>query len=265
MPSAECRVKTKTRHSALDTHNNMIISCDNCSVSLQLDESKIPNGNFTVRCPRCQNLVRVQRGAKSDASSTVQQLEANKPAPAVEDNAQKFAAKESEMQINNALRSLLGALSIENKNLEADDKVDTKLRRVLLCLGERRDAVAKVLAEADYKVYMAQTPAQANERLREGKTEVLIFSPDFAAEFGGATILQQKVNAMPSSERRRLFFASIEDTGTTLNAHEAFARNLNLIVNTKDISQFPLILNRSLRDYNDLYYYYNKAVDAEAI
>lgn len=243
----------------------MIISCDNCSVSLQLDESKIPSGNFTVRCPRCQNLVRVQRGAKSDASSTVQQLEANKPAPAVEENAQKFAAKESELQINTALRSLLGALSLENKTLEADDTADTKLRRVLLCLGERRDTVAKVLAEADYKVYLAQTPAQANERLREGKTEILVFSPDFAADFGGATILQQKVNAMPASERRRLFFASIEDAGTTLNAHEAFARNLNLIVNTKDISQFPLILNRSLRDFNDLYHYYNQAVDAQSL
>ena len=242
----------------------MIISCDNCSVSLQLDETKLPNGNFTVRCPRCQNLVRVQRGA-GGASSTVQQLEANKPAPAVEDNAQKFAAKESEMQINNALRSLLGALSVENKALEADDEAEGKLRRVLLCLGERRDAVAKTLAEADYKVYLAQTPAQANERLREGKTEILVFSPDFAAEFGGATILQQKVNAMPAAERRRLFFASVEDTGTTLNAHEAFSRNLNLIVNVKDISQFPLILNRSLRDFNDLYYYYNKAIDAESL
>lgn len=243
----------------------MIISCDNCSVSLQLDESKIPTGNFTVRCPRCQNLVRVQSAAKSDASSTVQQLKENQPAPAVPDNAQRFAAKESEMQINNALRSLLGALTIENKSLEAKDETDAKLRRVLLCLGERRDSVARVLSEADFKVYMAQTPAQANERLREGKTEVVIFSPDFASEFGGATILQQKINSMPSTERRRLFFASIEDGATTLNAHEAFLRNLNLVVNTKDISQLPLILNRALRDFNDLYYYYNKEIAAEPL
>ena len=59
----------------------MIIRCDNCSTSLQLDETKIPGGNFTVRCPRCQNLVRVQKGA-GKGSPTVQQLEANKPAAA---------------------------------------------------------------------------------------------------------------------------------------------------------------------------------------
>ena len=115
------------------------------------------------------------------------------------------------------------------------------------------------------KFILAQTPAQANERLREGKTEVVIFSQDFAAEFGGAAILQQKVNAMYSSERRRLFLISLEDQGTTMNAHEAFLRNLNLIVNSNDIPQIPLILNRALHDYNDLYHYLNKALELEPI
>ena len=239
----------------------MIIRCDNCSVSLQLDESKIPSGNFTVRCPRCQNLIRIQPGAKS----TVQQMAENPPAPALPEGAGEFSAKESELQINTALRSLLSALQTENKTLDADDEEREKPRRVLLCLGEKRDVIAKTLVEEGYKVYLAQTPAQANERLREGKTEIVLFSPDFASEFGGAAILQQKVNAMPSSDRRRLFFVSVEDAGTTMNAHDAFLRNLNLIINSNDISQLPLIMNRSLRDFNDLYFDYNKAVGAEAI
>lgn len=239
----------------------MIIRCDNCSVSLQLDEGKIPSGNFTVRCPRCQNLIRVQPGAKS----TVDQLKENAPAPAVAGGTDDFSTKESEFQINTALRALLSALQTENKVIDSDDEKSEKPRRVLLCLGGKRDVIAKTLVEAGYKVYLAQTPAQANERLREGKTEILIFSPDFAAEFGGAAILQQKVNAMPSADRRRLFFCSVEDAGTTMSAHDAFLRNLNLIVNSNDISQLPLILNRALRDFNDLYFDYNKAVGAEAI
>ncbi len=237
----------------------MIIRCDNCSVSLQLDEGKIPTQNFTVRCPRCQNLIRVQKG------STAQQLEATKPAPAVSEGAQDFSAKESEFQINSALKSLLSALQTEKKTLDASDTSDEKPRRILLCLGQKRDEVGKVLVGAGYKVYVAQTPAQANERLREGKTEIVIFSPDFAAEFGGAAILQQKVNAMYSSERRRLYLISLEDKGSTMNAHEAFLRNLNLIVNTNDIPQLPMILNRALRDFNDLYHYFNRAAGHEAI
>ncbi|MGI9035097.1 MAG: hypothetical protein ACR2GD_03550, partial [Pyrinomonadaceae bacterium] len=96
-------------------------------------------------------------------------------------------------------------------------------------------------------------------------TEIIIFSPDFASEFGGAAILQQKMNAMYSAERRRFFLVSLEDRGTTLSAHEAFVRNLNLIVNNNDIEQFPMILNRALRDFNELYHYLNKATNAEPI
>ncbi|HRH45682.1 MAG TPA: zinc-ribbon domain-containing protein, partial [Pyrinomonadaceae bacterium] len=115
----------------------MIIRCDNCSVSLQLDESKVPNGHFTVRCPRCQNLIRVN----SKQASTVQQLEANVPAPAVEDGKQEFSAKEQEFEINSAMRALLSALQKDNKVLESNDESDEKPRRVLLCLGQRRDTI----------------------------------------------------------------------------------------------------------------------------
>ena len=243
----------------------MIIRCDNCSVSLQLDESKIPGKAFTVKCPRCQNLIQVKVGAGKDGSSTVEQLKSNTAAPAVDENAEQFAQRESEVQINSALRSLLTALQGEQKSIDMDDEKGVKPRRVLLCLGAKHDVVAKTLVNAGYKVYVAQTPAQANERLREGKTEVLLSSPDFAADFGGASILQQKINSMPASERRRLFLTSIEEGGTTMNAHEAFLRNLNLIVNADDIEQLPLILNRALDDFNDLYLYYNRAAGAEAI
>jgi CheY-like chemotaxis protein len=198
-------------------------------------------------------MLRAYKKVDGSGSSTVEQLAANKPAPAVGDGAQNFAAKESEFQINNALKSLLTALQSDKKTLETEEET------------EKRDVVAKSLTEAGYKVYMAETPGQANERLREGKTEIVIFSPDFAPEYGGAAILQQKANAMYTSERRRLFLVSLEDTGTTMNAQEAFIRNLNLIINSRDIGQLPLIMNRALHDYNDLYHYFNQAAEFESI
>ena len=146
-----------------------------------------------------------------------------------------------------------------DKAAVSDQESDEKPRRILLCLGQKADETARILAKSGYKVYVAQTPAQANERLRDGKVEILIFSSDFAADMGGAAVIQQKANAMYSSERRRLFLISLEDAGATMNAHDAFLRNLNLIVNSNDIAQLPLILNRAVGDYNDLYNHYNRA------
>ena len=242
----------------------MIIRCDNCSVSLQLDESKIPTGHFSVRCPRCQNLLRVQKDASGKGLSTVEQLAASNAAEAAGDNSSEFAAKENEFQINSALRALMSALKTD-KAAANEIEEGEKPRRILLCLGEKADETAKILARSGYKVYVAQTPAQANERLRDGKTEILIFSPDFAPDMGGAAVIQQKANAMYSSERRRLFLVSLEDAGATMNAHDAFLRNLNLIVNTNDLPQLPLILNRALADFNDLYNYFNRAMGLEPI
>jgi hypothetical protein len=201
----------------------------------------------------------VQKDESGKGLSTVEQLAANQPAAPAAEGAQDFAAKETDFQINNALRSLLTALQSGKGAAVADDESDEKPRRILLCLGQKADETARLLAKSGYKVYVAQTPAQANERLRDGKTEILIFSPDFAADMGGAAVIQQKVNGMYSSERRRLFLISLEDEGTTMNAHDAFLRNLNLIVNTSDLSQLPLILNRSIGDFNDLYRHFNTA------
>lgn len=239
----------------------MIIRCDNCSVSLQVDESKIPSSTFSVRCPRCQNLVRAD--AKNGAS-TVDQLKSASAAPPVEDGSHEFEEKQSEAQINSALKSLLSALQSGGAALEEPES-EIHPRRVLLCLGKDKDNVSKVLVEAGFKVYVASTPAQANERLRDGKTSVLLFSPDFAEEFGGAAIIQQKINAMFSSERRRLYLVSIEEGGQTLNAHEAFLRNINLVVGSGDTDQLPMILDKALSDFNDLYRYYNRATGVAAI
>jgi predicted Zn finger-like uncharacterized protein len=244
----------------------MIIRCDNCSVSLQLDDAKVPQGKFTVRCPRCQNLLRAEAG--SGKNSAVEQMKQNVPAPAVDNNGATaaFAQKESDIEINAALRALLGALKMETKTVELSDEEEIKPRRILLCLDPaKRDIVSKLLIPAGFKVYAAETPAQANERLREGRTEIVLFSSDFAQEIGGAAMLQQKINSIAASERRRLFVACIDDHGTTMNAHEAFLKNLNLIVNTTDIDQIVLVMNRALRDFNEIYRHYNKSLGLEAV
>jgi hypothetical protein len=210
-------------------------------------------------------MLRATRDVNGNISPT-QQLEASQPAPAATDGAKQFAAKESDLEINNAMKALLQALQSGKKTAAADDPdLDEKPRRILLCLGEKRDTVAKLLTGCGYKVYIAQTPAQANERLRDGKTEIVMFSPDFASEYGGAAVIQQKANAMYSAERRRLFLVSLEEGGTTMNAQEAFIRNLNLIINTDDIPQIPLILNRALHDFNGLYHYLNRGLGLEPI
>ena len=132
-----------------------------------------------------------------------------RPAPIVPNGVQEFAEKQSEFQINSAMRSLLSALQTGTTVFDTNDEKAEKPRRVLLCLGDRKEEVAKLLTASGYRVYIAETSAQANERLREGKTELVIFSPDFAAEFGGAAILQQKANELKSSSSAKFSYPPV--------------------------------------------------------
>jgi CheY-like chemotaxis protein len=241
---------------------------------LQLDESKVPSGKFTVRCPKCQSLVRVQPDSRKTTSTqpVKKSWEINTPAPAFQ--SQKEAEKKEEKKEGpHAMKDfvrLLAALAKGDGNSSGllDSIVDEgeKPHQVLVCTPlDRREVLAQTLADAGFKVYLAESPTQATERLREGKIEVLIFSPDFAAEFGGAAVIQQKLNSMPSVERRHLFVVSIEEGMQTLNAHEAFLRNLNLIIHNNDIAHLPIILNRAVRDFRDLYRHFNKAVKMASV
>ena len=43
----------------------MIVICSQCSTRLQLDDAKVPSRSFTLRCPKCQNIIQAQPPASS--------------------------------------------------------------------------------------------------------------------------------------------------------------------------------------------------------
>ena len=47
--------------------NAMIVTCPNCTTRLQLDGAKVPARPFSVRCPKCQQIVNAQPPAQSAA------------------------------------------------------------------------------------------------------------------------------------------------------------------------------------------------------
>jgi hypothetical protein len=63
-------------------------------------------------------MLRANKDMKGSGSSTARQLADNKPAPAEPQGAGAFAEKQSEFEINSALRSLLSALQSGKTTLD---------------------------------------------------------------------------------------------------------------------------------------------------
>src|SRR4028118_1577838 len=91
----------------------MILVCDSCSTSLQLDEKKAPSGKFTIRCPKCKSLVSVNIGSQNSSENGAAQSAAhNKPAQtASQYKPPQQAQKNSESPTGGASEELMRLLA----------------------------------------------------------------------------------------------------------------------------------------------------------
>jgi hypothetical protein len=249
---------------------------------LQVDDEKVPARSFTLRCPKCQNIVHAEPPMTSHQENALAVGHSpasghprfESPAPPYKlDTFSKGAEQDSDeneaaLSESNELIRMLSA--VLKRGTRATDNTHNDLkwhaRRVLVCVGEeRREPIARNLAKCEGKVYVAENKAQAVERMRDERMDVIILSADFDPVEHGAAFMTREIKSLRPAERRRRFFVQLSDSGRTLDAHAAFINNVNLIVNTNDIDDLTPALERALRDFNDLHRSYNDALGVGSI
>jgi predicted Zn finger-like uncharacterized protein len=263
----------------------MIVVCSQCTTRLQLDDAKVPSRAFTVRCPKCQSIIQGQPPANSNEQGALSlgetpaldgkrfnpQMAAPvfKPEQATPDSEVQSSSNSSPAAPND-LASLLAELLQQVAPVDGKKPTATRLnwehRRVLVCATpQRREVIGRSLVDADYQVYVAEDTSQAIERMREEQMDVVILEPEFDAVEQGAAFVTSEINALRPAKRRRLIFVHLSSTARTLDSHAAFVHNVNMVVNVADLENLPQALERTLRDYNDLYREFNNALNIAAI
>ncbi|MDT7604570.1 MAG: hypothetical protein QOF61_2567 [Acidobacteriota bacterium] len=261
----------------------MVITCQQCSARLQLDDTKVPSRPFTVRCPKCQHIINAQPPAPASAPANGSALNIGE-VPATQDSrfarpmpapAFRLDGTESEAtpppdalrtdrdEIAHLLSSLLSR-AMTTAATAASQGVMRRAwdhRRALVCATqEQRFAVARVLVESGYEVFVAEDTTQAIERMREDKMDIVILDPTFDAEEQGAAFIRREISALRPAARRRLFFVVMAAEMRTGDQHLAFVNHANLAINPADVEDLPALLERAVRDFNELYRDLNKAL-----
>ena len=258
----------------------MVITCQQCSARLQLDDSKIPARAFTVRCPKCQHVINAQPSSQPQTSESggalgLGDVPATQPARASRPSAApifKPEANAAEASDTNALRgdrdeitNLLSALLQRAMTTAAAEasrgvgRLDLTHRCVLVCAApEHRFNVARVLVENGHEVYVAEDTTQAIERMREKKMDVVLLEPSFDAQEQGAAFIRREIAALRPPARRRLFFVVLSSELRSGDTHQAFLAHANLTLNPTDMGELPVLLDRGIRDFNELYREFNR-------
>jgi len=252
----------------------MIITCQNCECRFRVDETKAPSGNFTVACPKCQTSTSasISSDTRESAATAVgaspstshPRFQRATPAPLFrgsekdEPGGENFQA--TPHGANDLALSLLSLLKPEKTDRAAVARPSWDRRRALVCTAaEYQEIIGHGLSKENYEVFIAADTQQAVERMRESHLDVVILDQSFDPIDQGAAFVNREVNVLRPAQRRRIFFVMLSSSKRTMDAHAAFLLNVNAVINFNDLGDIAEILDRALREYNELYKDFNVA------
>jgi len=254
----------------------MIIVCQNCNCRFRIDDGKVPSGSFTVACPKCQTIVSSTAMPNASESSAMAvgkspatshpRFHRTKPAPlfGVDSGASEkpasILAQSSSIGANELALSLISLLKPETIDRVSPVRPAWSRRRVLVCTAsEYSERIAGSLTENGYEVFVAEDTQQAVDRMRESHLDVVILDQSFDPQEQGVAFVTREVQVLRPVQRRRIFFVSLAASKRTMDTHAAFLQNVNAVVNLNELDELPRILERSIREFNELYKDFNAA------
>jgi CheY-like chemotaxis protein len=243
-----------------------------------VDETKIPTRPFLIRCPKCNSSVdsggpssALEQSAITIGNSPATEnpkLDQPNPAPLFE-LPNKAATADSSTSATEKLAEVLSSLlsqPVSAGRALTRVRSSSDPRKVLLCVPEgNRESIARDLAEDGYQVFVAQDTRQAVDRMRENELDMVLLDPRFDPVEQGAIFVTREVNILRPAQRRRLFFVLLSPSLRTMDAHTAFLNNVNAIVNVNDLEELPRLLERRVREYNELYKEFHNAIGVPAL
>lgn len=250
----------------------MIIVCSNCASHLEVSNTESSPGLFAANCPKCQSDTQSSASANgnSPASPANRQFERLVPTLAFDrdESAPGSVVKNSENSDtadNGGVSQLLVALLQQSltesiRDHGALNSAASEPHQAVVCVEPAsRDVVERKLRESGYEVTTVSDAAQVFDRIRDQHIDVVILNPEDSQAEHGATLIEREISMLQPTKRRRIFFVYLSASTRTADSHQAFLKNVNLIVNTGDIEALSGILESARRYFTNLYNDFSKA------
>src|SRR4051812_9513428 len=184
------------------------IICTSCQKPLSLDETKLPMKEVSFPCPVCKAKLVVDR----------RKLTGEQPMPVP-----VAAASPSEPS------------SAGDGAEDHDDEFGAKA----FIVGSDNPAIRQAAKLIGFMPVVYPTAEQARDRFLQDPPQVVFINPPQITP-PPLEAMQPIIGVIPS-DRRKSFFVLIADNLRTLDGNAAFLYGVNLVVATKDLSNFPQI------------------------
>src|SRR6266704_2105655 len=137
---------------------------------------------------------------------------------------------------------------------EKADFFDLGDKTSLICADSATTDVAKAtLRELGFKCHTAETAELAIERMRYNNYDCIIVHENFAGSSLRSNAVLNYLAPLPMEQRRYSFVCLIGPSFKTLDAMQAYAQSVHLVLNPADLPNFAAILKKGLAEFELLY------------
>lgn len=190
------------------------ITCTSCQKPLSLDETKLPMGPFSFPCPVCKAKLSIDRRNLEGGAAAPPAPPASQPSADEDDHMNEFGAK-------------------------------------ALIVGNDHPAIRQCAKLVGYLPVVLADAAKAREFFNQEQPQVVFLNP---VQMGPPPLENlAPIMSVTPAERRKSYYVLVADNLRTMDGNAAFLYNVNLVVATKDLGQFPQIFRDAQVAHDRLY------------
>jgi predicted Zn finger-like uncharacterized protein len=236
--------------------------CPQCAQRIVIDDAKVPEKPFAVKCPKCQTIVRLQgRGAAAAQSPSPE------PEPSFEDIPEPppaaaapvaSAPPQASAAVNEEVRAhMMAQLRREMASPGADAGAHDQ---ALVCIPDRTHSAAITLALTRLG-YGVESVDEQDEgaRLVEQGTYAVVATARTAAAPGKGESPYQRITRLSSDQRRRIMVILVGDEFKTGDTVQAYAVTADLVVSGRDSGNADAIIRSVQAERKRLFQAYTDA------
>jgi predicted Zn finger-like uncharacterized protein len=216
-------------------------ACPQCGSKIVIDDAKLPDRPFQVRCPKCQSVAKFPGRTAAVAPPAEEPLPAEPPpAPAADEmRAQLMAQVRREMTLGGTHAGGHHALvAITDRALAGSATV--------------------LLSRLGYEVDAVEDAAEAGRLVEQGAHDIVVSTRTVGAQ-GKAETFYQRLNRLSPDARRRLFVVLVGDELKTGDGTQAWVCLADLVVHSRDVATADNIVRNTLAERSRLYQAFNEA------
>lgn len=241
----------------------MQAQCPQCAQRIVIDDAKVPDKPFAVKCPKCQTIVRLPGKAAPAAPEPEPELsfeEPRLPDPPAPPPASPSPALAPSVPIGEAATSVhhdevrAQVMAQLRREMSGPGAEPANHERALVSIPDRAQAAAitLILTRLGYSVDSVEEHEDAARFVEQGAYAVAATSRAGAGP-GRPESLYQRITRLSPDQRRRLFVILVGDEFKSGDSVQAFATVADLVLNSRDAAGADNLMRSVMTERKRLY------------